>query len=215
MKVFLTGATGFLGSYLLRDLFSRKNPSIEVTTLVRAKSPQEAFQRVKDTCSAYGVWSDSWAERLHCVCGTLGASNLGLTNAQWDDLTKTVDVVIHNGAQVHWVHQYSTLKPANVLGTMDTLKLCASGKAKQYAFVSSTSAIDHDYYVKESERIIASGGEGVSESDDLMGSAKGLGTGYGQTKWVSEYLTREAGRRGLKGTVIRAGYVLGDSRSGG
>lgn len=215
VKVFLTGATGFLGSYLLRDLFSRKSPSVEVTTLVRAKSPEEALKRVRGTCSAYGVWSDSWNERLHCVCGTLGTENLGLTNAQWDDLTKTVDVVIHNGAQVHWVHQYSTLKPANVLGTMDTLKLCASGKAKQYAFVSSTSAIDHDYYVKESEKITASGGEGVSESDDLMGSATGLGTGYGQTKWVSEYLVREAGRRGLKGTVIRAGYVLGDSKSGG
>jgi L-aminoadipate-semialdehyde dehydrogenase len=57
--------------------------------------------------------------------------------------------------------------------------------------------------------------------------------GYGQSKWVSEYLTREAGRRGLKGAIVRyintfqlpcfhfqlttkrPGYISGDSRTGG
>ncbi|KKY28871.1 putative alpha-aminoadipate reductase large [Phaeomoniella chlamydospora] len=214
VKVFLTGATGFLGVYLLRDLLSRQNPSVEVTTLVRARSPEDAFKRVKGTASAYGVWSDSWVGRIHCVCGSLGAENLGVTAVQWEELTKDIDVVIHNGAQVHWVHQYLTMKPANVQGTIDCIRLCATGKAKQFAFVSSTSALDHDYFVRESDRIIAAGGEGISESDDMMGSAHGLGTGYGQTKWVSEYLSREAGKRGLKGTVVRAGYVLGDSKSG-
>lgn len=31
----------------------------------------------------------------------------------------------------------------------------------------------------------------------------GTGIGYGQVKWVSEYLTREAGRRGLRGAIVR------------
>ena len=33
-------------------------------------------------------------------------------------------------------------------------------------------------------------------------------------KWVSEHLSREAGRRGLSGCVVRPGYVLGDSKTG-
>ncbi|KAL3455247.1 hypothetical protein BJX64DRAFT_272766 [Aspergillus heterothallicus] len=212
--IFLTGATGFLGAHILRDILTRKSPSASIVALVRGKSPEQALERVQSTCRAYGFWEDSWKSRLECVCGSLGDERFGLTESAWDDLTKRVDAVIHNGALVHWVYPYSTLKPANVLGTIDALKLCASGKPKQFSFVSSTSVLDSDHYVEESERSIAAGGAGISEEDDLEGSSVGLGTGYGQSKWAGEYLVREAGKRGLKGTIVRPGYVLGDSSSG-
>ncbi|EAU35759.1 L-aminoadipate-semialdehyde dehydrogenase large subunit [Aspergillus terreus NIH2624] len=212
--IFLTGATGFLGAHILRDLLTRKSPSAKVVTLVRSKTEQQALERIRSTCRAYGFWEESWTSRLQCVCGNLGDPRFGLSEAVWNDLTERVDAVIHNGALVHWVYPYSTLKPANVLGTIDALKLCASGKAKQFSFVSSTSVLDNDHYVEESERSIAAGGAGISEDDDLEGSAVGLGTGYGQSKWAGEYLVREAGKRGLKGTVVRPGYVLGDSKTG-
>jgi L-aminoadipate-semialdehyde dehydrogenase len=212
--IFLTGATGFLGAHILRDLLTRKSPSATVIALVRGKSPEQALERVRSTCRAYGFWEDSWTSRLECICGSLGDARFGLTESAWDDLTQRVDAVIHNGALVHWVYPYSTLKPANVLGTIDALKLCATGKPKQFSFVSSTSVLDSDHYVEESERSIAAGGAGISEDDDLEGSSVGLGTGYGQSKWAGEYLVREAGKRGLKGTIVRPGYVLGDSSSG-
>ncbi|KAI9839556.1 MAG: large subunit of alpha-aminoadipate reductase [Sarea resinae] len=212
--VFLTGATGFLGSYLLRNLLSRKTPSIKVVSLVRAKSNEAALDRVKKTCEAYGVWSPSWTSRLECVTGNLGDPKLGLKPEVWDRLSKEVDVVIHNGAWVHWVYPYSNLKPANVHGTIDALALCATGKPKQFAFVSSTSTLDTEYYVELSDRLVANGGAGVSEADDLEGSSKGLGNGYGQSKWVGEYLVKEAGKRGLRGAIIRPGYVTGDSETG-
>lgn len=213
--VFLTGATGFLGAHILRDLLTRKSPEAKVVALVRAKTEELALERLRSTCRAYGFWDESWANgRVQAVCGDLGKPQFGLSQALWDDLTNRVDAVIHNGALVHWVYPYATLKPANVMGTIDALKLCATGKAKQFGFVSSTSALDKDHYVQESERILAAGGDGISEDDDLEGSAVGLGTGYGQSKWAGEYLVREAGRRGLKGTIIRSGYVLGDSVTG-
>lgn len=117
--------------------------------------------------------------------------------------------------QVHWIYPYSKLRPANVTGTVDTLLLCASGKPKNFAFVSSTSVLDSDHYFKLSDTIMEGGGSGVPESDDLEGSAYDLGTGYGQSKWAGEYIVREAGRRGLGGCIIRPGYVVGDSKSGG
>ncbi|KAL3438496.1 hypothetical protein BDV09DRAFT_159964 [Aspergillus tetrazonus] len=212
--IFLTGATGFLGAHILRDLLTRKSPSAKVIALVRGKSAEQALARIRSTCRAYGFWDESWTSRLECITGSLGDPRFGLTDAAWDDLTNRVDAVIHNGALVHWVYPYSTLKPANVLGTIDALKLCASGKPKQFSFVSSTSVLDSDHYVQESERSIAAGGAGISEDDDLEGSSVGLGTGYGQSKWAGEYLVREAGKRGLKGTIVRPGYVLGDSKSG-
>lgn len=212
--IFLTGGTGFLGAHILRDLLTRKSPSAKIVALVRGKSEEQALDRIRGTCKAYGFWNEEWTSKLQCVCGNLGEPNFGLSQTLWDDLTNRVDAVIHNGALVHWVYPYSTLKPANVLGTIDALKLCGTGKPKQFAFVSSTSALDTDHYVRESERIIAAGGSGISEDDDLEGSSVGLGTGYGQSKWTGEFLVREAGRRGLKGTIVRPGYVLGDSGTG-
>lgn len=214
ITVFLTGATGFLGAYLLRDLLSRPAPQANVIVHVRAKSEAEGLERVERSCRAYGVWEPSWKSRVTAVTGSLGEPMLGLSEQKFFQLVNEVDVVIHNGAQVHWVLPYSSLKPANVQGTLDILSLCAAGKPKQLAFVSSTSVLDTDHYVKLSQDSLKQGGTGVMEEDDLSGSAKDLGTGYGQSKWVSEYLVRAAGQRGLAGTIIRPGYILGDSRSG-
>lgn len=94
------------------------------------------------------------------------------------------------------------------------MKLCNEGKPKVFTFVSSTSVLDNDYYVKLSDEAISTGQQALSEDDDMQGSRRGLSTGYGQSKWVSEQLVREAGRRGLLGSVVRPGYVLGDSETG-
>ena len=213
ITVFLTGATGFLGSYILRDLLSRKL-NISVVAHVRGKSADSSLQRVKDTCRAYGFWSESWDSRVRCVTGNLGDPKLGLQDDIWDKISESVDVVIHNGALVHWVYPYSQLKAPNVLGTIHAMELCAVGKPKSFVFVSSTSVLDNDHYVQLSDRLCSEGKAGIPESDDLEGSKAGLSIGYGQVKWVSEYLTREAGRRGLRGAIVRPGYVSGDSQTG-
>ncbi|KAK4947557.1 large subunit of alpha-aminoadipate reductase [Elasticomyces elasticus] len=212
--VFLTGATGFLGCFILQDLLLRKNPEVKVIVLVRAKDEASAMSRLKMTCQAYGVWAESWSSRIRCVTGSLGPDKFGLSDDTWKQVAEETDIVIHNGAQVHWINTYEMLKPPNVLGTVEAIKLCAEGKPKSFAFVSSTSVLDHDHFVAESERIIAAGGEGVSEEDDLSGSSKGLTTGYGQSKWVGELLVREAGRRGLRGYTVRPGYILGHTKTG-
>ncbi|RDL40272.1 L-aminoadipate-semialdehyde dehydrogenase [Venustampulla echinocandica] len=214
ITVFLTGATGFLGSYLLRDLLTRSSPPIKVIAHVRAVDPSTALNRVVQTCQAYGVWDPAWASRITCVTGNLGEPRMGLSETTWNKLAQEVNVVIHNGALVHWVYPYSNLKPANVQGTLDILALCATGMPKQLSFVSSTSVLDTPYFVKLSQESVAKGGCGVSEDDDLSGSATGLGTGYGQSKWVAEYLVRAAGARGLRGTIVRPGYVTGDKATG-
>ncbi|EQL04172.1 hypothetical protein G6O67_005859 [Ophiocordyceps sinensis] len=213
--VFLTGATGFLGAYLIRDILQRTSRSVSLIAHVRSvKDPKGAFSRLRRSLEGYGLWRDEWMPRLSCIVGDLMKPQLGIDAESWKILAETVDVVIHNGATVHWVKRYQDMMAANVISTMDAMRLCNEGKPKTFTFVSSTSVLDTDHYVKLSEQQISTGQDAVSEEDDMMGSRTGLGTGYGQTKWVSEQLVREAGRRGLRGSVVRPGYILGDSETG-
>ncbi|KAI2471179.1 large subunit of L-aminoadipate-semialdehyde dehydrogenase [Annulohypoxylon bovei var. microspora] len=213
--IFLTGATGFLGSYLVKDILDRTSRDIKLITHVRgAKDSNAALQRLSRSLQGYGLWNDDWQERLSAVVGDLSKPQLGVDDSTWQRLAQEVDVVIHNGATVHWIRKYQDMMASNVLSTIDAMKLCNEGKAKVFCFVSSTSVLDTDYYINLSEEQTRTGQGAVMESDDMNGSRTGLGTGYGQTKWVSEQLVREAGRRGLQGSVIRPGYVLGDSQTG-
>jgi L-aminoadipate-semialdehyde dehydrogenase len=104
-----------------------------------------------------------------------------------------------------------------VLGTLTAIEFSSTGKPKLFVFVSSTSALDTPNYVQLSDSLSnrPDGITGVPESDDLEGARSSLKTGYGQSKWVSEKLLFEAGRRGLKGHIVRPGYVVGHSRTAG
>ena len=214
--VFLTGATGFLGSYIVKDILERNNPEVRLIAHVRGVTDSKAaIQRLRKSLEGYGLWRDEWSARLSCVVGDLSKQRLGIEERTWQVLSNIVDSVIHNGAAVHWVKRYQDMLDSNVISTIETMQLVNEGKkVKTFAFVSSTSVLDTDHYIKLSEEQVRTGQNDISEEDDLEGSRTGLGTGYGQTKWVSEQLVREAGKRGLRGSVIRSGYILGDSNGG-
>ncbi|KAI8136739.1 L-aminoadipate-semialdehyde dehydrogenase [Fennellomyces sp. T-0311] len=200
----LTGATGFLGAFILAKLLGYADT--RVVCVVRAKDSATAFERVKKAAVGHLVWQDSWANRVEAVCGDLGEERLGLSEADWNRLSAEADAVIHNGALVHWVYPYQQLRAANVLGTLWGMRLASNQKQKSFHFVSSTSVLDTAHYVNLADA--------VPESDDLEGSRTGLDTGYGQSKWVAEKLILEARKRGMPATIVRPGYILGDSKSG-
>lgn len=99
LTALLTGATGFLGAFLLANLLSR--PQIgKVFAHVRAKTNDAATQRIRQTCTAYGLWNASWETRLVCIAGDLEQEHLGVADVEWSRLVNEVDLVIANGARV-------------------------------------------------------------------------------------------------------------------
>ncbi|EIE87722.1 hypothetical protein G6F46_005476 [Rhizopus delemar] len=201
----LTGATGFLGAFILDKLLAFDSTK-KVLCVVRAKDNKNAFDRVKKAAVDHLVWKDAWEGRVEALCGDLSSERLGLSEADWKRAVTETDSVIHNGALVHWVYPYNQLLAPNVLGTLWAMRLASEHKQKSFHFVSSTSVLDSSYYIER--------GSYVSEADNLEGSRTGLESGYGQSKWVAEKLIMEARSRGMPASIIRPGYILGDSRTG-
>ncbi|KAI6250719.1 L-2-aminoadipate reductase large subunit [Erysiphe necator] len=213
--ILLTGATGFLGAYIIKEFLSRSKRQFRVVAHIRnSKDSKAAFERLKKSLLGYNIWQDSWETRISCVVGDLSKPKLGVSSDTWEMLANEIDIVIHNGAIVHWVKSYQQMMAPNVLSTIDAMSLCNTGKPKVFTFVSSTSVLDTDHYISLSDRSAASGRNALLESDDMQGSRTKLKTGYGQTKWVSEQLVLAAGLRGLRGSIVRPGYILNDREAG-
>lgn len=208
INVFVTGCTGFLGSFLIEDLLSRKN-DVHIYAHVRAADAKAGMERIIKSGKTFGTWKDSFESKITPVIGDLSIEKFGLDDQSWNELTDNVDVIIHNGALVHWVYPYDKLRSPNVIATINVLNMCAVGKAKRFCFVSSTSTVDVPHYYELSAR-----GGSILESDDLMASSTGLTGGYGQSKWSAEYIIRQAGKAGLSGNIVRPGYIQGHSKSG-
>lgn len=75
--------------------------------------------------------------------------------------------------------------------------------------------MDAQHYVRLSDDLAHTETPGVPEDDNLEGARHELKIGYGQSKWVSEKLLMEAAKRGLAVNIVRPGYIVGDSVSGG
>ncbi|QUQ65302.1 type I polyketide synthase [Kutzneria sp. CA-103260] len=199
--VLLTGATGFLGAYLLRDLV--RTTGARIHCLVRAASATAGRDRLRRNLADYGLASGTDMDRVTVVPGDLGRPRLGLSESDFDALARTVDAVYHAGSAVNWVYPYADLRPANVLGTQEILRLAARHRPAPVHYVSSTGVFPHRQEV----------GAPIG-TDEPLGDGGELATGYQQSKWVAEGIVRLAGERGLPVTVYRPDVVCGDTVTG-
>ncbi|MEU2211569.1 thioester reductase domain-containing protein [Streptomyces hygroscopicus] len=200
-EVLLTGATGFVGAFLLRDLM--RTTRARVRCLVRGTDRDDALRRLADNMRWYEVWDEVDTGRLDVVVGDLARARLGLTAEQFDDLARSVDLIIHAGAHVNWLQPYAALKDANVGGTVELLRLAARHRTVPLHHISTTGVFARPVT------------PGVPlRPDDPTGPPEELRTGYTQSKWVAEQLLGRARERGLPVTVHRVDLVSGDQRRG-
>ncbi|MBZ4016086.1 non-ribosomal peptide synthetase [Streptomyces purpurogeneiscleroticus] len=201
--VLLTGATGFLGAFVLAELLARTAESgTTVHCLVRAADDAAARQRITDHLAGLGLWDGAADGRLRAVAGDLAEPRLGLSEDVFTDLAERADLVVHIGAVVNYALPYGDLREPNVEGTRELLRLAAQGEPTPVHLVSSRAVFGR-----------SRGGQTLYESD-VPAAPPYDDNGYAVTKWTSEMLAREAARRGLPVAVHRPGRVGGDSRTG-
>lgn len=199
----LTGATGFVGVHLLRDLLRERQD--RVFCVVRAANADDAKRRLQAALERYQValGADEW-QRIQPLAGDLCQPRLGLAAELWQQLQQNISHIIHCGAKVNFFEGYSQLRQANVESTRQLILLCAAGQAKKLTFVSSIGVLHGDRHIQlpEFRESVASG------------TPEGLPTGYQQTKWVSEKLIGRAVERGIDAGIVRLGTVAGNATTG-
>jgi amino acid adenylation domain-containing protein/thioester reductase-like protein len=200
--VLLTGATGFVGAFLLRDLLRETEATIHC--LVRAPDRQVGLNRLQKNMVTYGLWDETFITRLAPVPGDLGRPRFGLSDEQFQTLARQIDMIVHNGALVNFIYSYHEHKASNVLGTEEVLRLATQEKLKGVHFVSTLSV----FHTGKDDH-----GTVFGEDADLDEVGVPFG-GYAQSKWVGEKLLLLAAERGVPVAIYRPGLVAGDSRSG-
>ncbi|AFZ37662.1 amino acid adenylation domain protein [Stanieria cyanosphaera PCC 7437] len=200
--IFLTGATGFLGAFLLDELL--KETSANIYCLVRASNFEAGRQKIQANLERYLLWNSEIASRIIPVIGDLSEPLLGLTKEQFQTLASKLDLIYHAGAFVNLVYSYASLKPINVLGTQEILRLASLGKVTPVHYISTIDVL----------KPLTNFGKKVIGENEHLDSGQEVDKGYTQTKWVAEQLIIAARSRGIPTCIYRPGMLTGHSQTG-
>lgn len=198
--VLLTGATGFVGAFLLERLL--RDTEATVHCPVRASGPQQAEERVHAALRQFGLPLPA-PGRVRAFPAELGAPGLGMDPTELARLAETADLVVHNAAHVNFLYPYAELRDINV-GAVRTLIQLAGPRRIPLHYISTTAVL------------AGSGVGGVRRFDERtpLSHPELISMGYPETKWVAERLLGNAERAGLPVTVYRPYEITGHSQTG-
>ena len=86
--ILLTGATGFLGAYLLEELLQKT--SADIYCLVRCSNIEEGKNRLQKNLEFYSLWQDGFNSRLIPIVGDLGKPLFGLSQLAFNELAAII-----------------------------------------------------------------------------------------------------------------------------
>jgi amino acid adenylation domain-containing protein/thioester reductase-like protein len=206
-RVFLTGATGFVGAFLLADMLQMSDVR-QVGCLVRAADTATGFQRLRRALAKYGLWQDGFLHKLLPLCGVLEDQWLGLGERRFREIADWASVIFHLGARVNYTQPYSLHRPANIDGTVNVVRLACTGRPKGVHYCSSISCFGPTGSVTRATV--------VYEDASLMPHLDALpyDHGYAQSQWVAEQLLWRLVRRGFPIAVYRPGFITGHFGTG-
>ena len=184
----LTGATGFLGVHILKELISS---GIKVYSIVR--SPEKLIKQTEYYFSSLDM------SNVIPVKGNIEDENLGLSEEEYDRLTKEVDVVFHVAANVHHAGDYSDLERTNVGGTRNIINFCK----KADAVLQHTSTVS----VHGSATVIEKTEKATFDEHILDIGQHYADNVYIHSKYCAEQLVLLARQEGLKANIYRIGNL--------
>ena len=202
MAIFVTGSTGYLGSYLVAGLLREHREPLNL--LVRASSKQEARERLWRSLQLhfdFPEFFDYLNSRVHIFRGDLTSQRFGLPDEDYVVLAETTDSIIHCAASLNRKSEKQCLN-VNLRGSLEVIQLARRVHdrrgLRRYSHVSTVAVAGHRRNEVVTED--ASIDWGRSDYDP-----------YARTKKFSEHMVAQL-LPDVPRTIFRPAIVMGDSR---
>ena len=194
--VLLTGATGYLGSHVLRELLRRK---MRVICLVRDEN------KLKDVLKYYFP-SEHEYFTYKVTVGDIAEPFLGLGEEAYQHLAKKVDMVIHTAANVNHAGNYEDFERTNVHGTQNVIDFCfAAGAILQHTSTAS---------VHGAGTVAQHNPEATFDEFSLDIGQEHAQNVYIHSKYLAEERVLLAREQGLKANIFRIGNLTWRMKDG-
>lgn len=200
--ILLTGAAGFLGIFLLRELL--KQTDAKIYCIIRKGEFESAAKRLIANVHRFELEEEISLSnrRIIIIDGDISLDRFGVPTELYENMSNNIDSIFHCGAQVNTMSSYTNLRSSNVQGTLEVIKFAVHNVDKAIHYISTLSAAyqldNRGFYAEEFP-------------DANLNKLTG---GYAISKWVSERLLTQLKNRGLPVSIYRSGYILGQSDTG-
>jgi thioester reductase-like protein len=202
MAIFLTGSTGYLGSYLATGLFRGHGDSLNL--LVRAKDQQEARERLWQSLQLhieFPEFRELMASRVCVFLGDLTNQKFGLADDEYQSLVQSTDSLIHCAASLNRKSEKQCLN-VNLRGTLEVIQLARRAQdhhgLRRFSHVSTVAVAG----TRQDE---------VVQEDTAIDWARSDYDPYARTKKFCEHMVHQL-LPDVPRTIFRPAIVLGDSR---
>lgn len=195
----LTGATGYLGAFLLHELLERTKG--RVYCLVRADSESAGRARLRAAAAKF-MLPEPDAERVHVVPGDLRDVVEVASRYRHGELARNVGHILHCAAKVVFTEPYRTLREENVMPMAGLLRWARSCGIPDVSYVSTLAA---------ASPAMGSVNRYLETRDQALDPEAGS---YGASKWVCERLLARAEEDGMRVRVFRPGLIMASSITG-
>jgi thioester reductase-like protein len=202
MPIFVTGSTGYLGSYLAAGLLRDYRDTLNL--LVRAKSPQEARERLWKSLQLhleFPEFSEYLNSRIRIFTGDLTDNRFGLSDDSYHDLVDTTESIIHCAASLNRKSERQCLN-VNLRGALEVIQLARQAQnrngLRRYSHVSTVAVAGR----RQNE---------IVTEDASIDWARSDYDPYARTKKFGEHMVHQL-LPDVPTTIFRPAIVLGDSR---
>lgn len=199
-NVLVTGATGFLGVHVVRELLDAGYN--KVFCLVRKGNRKSVEVRLKMMFMYYfdDTMEDKIGSSIIPIDGDITDTNLAETLEDYD-----FDTVINCAASVKHFAADDLLDRVNVQGVKNLIDICLT-KGKKLVQVSTVSIAGEsvDNHIPET----------VQLTENSLDLGQALDNKYAETKFMAEKAILEAVSKGLRGKIIRVGNLMSREKDG-